>query len=516
MTDKLIVTNKAALRAKYGAAGLRSVTTAVGKLVAADRRRGLTSRLIDLSSKAAMKAVKARAPAVTDALSPKQNKDAVDALYRALQPAYLMLLGSVDVIPHQDLTNPLLADDKEEDAKAWGDLPYACDAAYSRDIARFVGPTRVVGRLPDLTGARDPAHLLALLAHAAAHRTRPLKDYARYFSISVRLWQHSTAQSLESIFGNDDDLLIAPPATSARRASLARLSHFINCHGGAADPQFYGEYRGKFPVAMSTRQIGGRIGAGTVAAVECCYGAELYDSVALALDVPICQSYLAQGAYGYLGSTTIAYGPARGNGAADLITQYFLLAVQQGASLGRAALSARQDYVRQAAEMDPIDLKTLAQFCLYGDPSITTVERETPTTVPRGVPAATAERHARAASRGQLHDTGAQLAKTKPTASKPVAAKPPAQVLQSLRSIARSLGLPDTAAFTAYDVEGALPAMAATRSLAGGKAAASCERYHVLIAAQPGRSKKQLGARVAVVAKEAGARVIGYRVYLQK
>lgn len=513
MTDKLIVTNKAALRGKYGAAGVRSITAALGRLVAADRKRGLDSRVVDLASTATLKRLKAAA--VADALSPKQNKDAIDALYRALQPDYLLLVGSIDVIPHQDLDNPLFADDKEEDPKAWGDLPYACDAAYSRDIARFVGPTRVVGRLPDLTGAREPSHLLTLLAHATAHRARPLKAYAPYFSISVRLWQHSSAQSLENIFGNDDGLLIAPPASAARRASLARLSHFINCHGGAADPQFYGEYRGRYPVAMTTRQIKGRIASGTVAAVECCYGSELYDSVSLALDVPICQSYLAQGALGWLGSTTIAYGPARGNGAADLITQYFLLAVHQGASLGRAALSARQDYVRQAAEMDPIDLKTLAQFCLYGDPSLHAVERETPTAVPRGVPAATAERHARAASRGQLRDAGAQLARSKPTASKPTAAAPSPLVSQSLKSIARTLGLPATAQFTAYDVDGATPGTA-TRGQIDGKAAASCERYHVLIAAQPGRSKKELGARVAVVARESGARVVGYRVYLQK
>lgn len=513
MTDKLIVTNKSALRGKYGAAGLRSINAALGRLVAADRRRGLESRVVDLAATAAMKRLKATA--VADAAHPKQNKDAIDALYRALQPDYLMLVGSIDVIPHQDLTNPLFADDKEEDPQAWGDLPYACDAAYSRDIARFVGPTRVVGRLPDLTGAREPSHLLALLAHATAHRARPMKAYAPYFAISVKLWQHSTAQSLENVFGNDKDLLIAPPATSARRASLKRLSHFINCHGGAADPQFYGEYRGKYPVAMTTRQIDRRIASGAVAAVECCYGAELYDSVSLALDLPICQSYLAQGAAGYLGSTTIAYGPARGNGAADLITQYFLLAAHQGASLGRAALSARQDYVRQTAEMDPIDLKTLAQFCLYGDPSLHAVERETPTAVPRGMTAAAVERHTRAAVRGQLRDAGARLSKTKPTASQPTAGAPSAQVRQSLRSIARTLGLPGTCAFTSYDVQGAVPATA-TRSQRTGKSTASCQRYHVMIAAQPGRSKKDLGARVAVVAREAGARVVGYRVYLQK
>src|SRR4029453_14340311 len=106
------------------------------------------------------------------------------------------------------------------------------------------------------------------------------------------------------------------------------------------------------------------MGAG--AAVECCYGAQLYDSVTLSLPLPICQRYLIQGAYGYFGSSTIAYGPEEGNGAADLITQYFLLAILDGASLGRAALQARQQFVQQTGELDPVDLKTLGQFNLLG------------------------------------------------------------------------------------------------------------------------------------------------------
>ena len=84
----------------------------------------------------------------------------------------------------------------------------------------------------------------------------------------------------------------------------------------------------------------------------------------------IANTYLKSGAYGYLGSTTIAYGPAKGNGSADLICQYFLKSVCDGASLGRAALEAQQKFASQSAELDPIDLKTLAQFVLLGDPSI--------------------------------------------------------------------------------------------------------------------------------------------------
>ena len=121
---------------------------------------------------------------------------------------------------------------------------------------------------------------------------------------------------------------------------------------------------------MTSDAVKKKIKAGTVAAVECCYGAELYDSVTLALPMPICQRYLEQGAYGYFGSSTIAYGPAEGNGAADLITRFFLLAILDGASLGRAALMARQHFVEEVGELDPVDLKTLAQFSLLGDPSV--------------------------------------------------------------------------------------------------------------------------------------------------
>jgi hypothetical protein len=81
-------------------------------------------------------------------------------------------------------------------------------------------------------------------------------------------------------------------------------------------------------------------------------------------------SYLQDGASGFFGSTTIAYGPSEGNGSADLICQYFLQQVLAGASLGRAALEARLKFGGGKTHLDPYDLKTLAQFYLLGDPSL--------------------------------------------------------------------------------------------------------------------------------------------------
>ena len=160
--------------------------------------------------------------AVTDASSARQNKRAIDSLYRALRPHYLMILGSIDVIPHQDPKNPVFIDDQEDDPVAWGDLPYACDAPYSRDITKFIGPTRVIGRLPDMSGASEPSHLLACLNVAATYTARPLAQYLNYFSLSARVWEKSTALSLMNVFGNAGKLLLAPPTTSMRREPQAR------------------------------------------------------------------------------------------------------------------------------------------------------------------------------------------------------------------------------------------------------------------------------------------------------
>jgi hypothetical protein len=86
--------------------------------------------------------------------------------------------------------------------------------------------------------------------------------------------------------------------------------------------------------------------------------------------MPISLSYLGAGGIGFVGSTTIAYGPAKGNGAADLLTQYFLIEILAGASLGRAFLQARQKFIQTQRLADPVNLKTIAQFILLGDPSV--------------------------------------------------------------------------------------------------------------------------------------------------
>lgn len=509
MDDKIIVSNRSALTAKYGTAGLAKVRAGVGALIAADARRGIRCRLVYLDDAVTMKRFRGRA--VTDPSNERQNKEAIDAIYKSAGPEYLMILGAPDVVPHQDLTNPMFDPPGDEDRHAFGDLPYACDAPYSRDIATFKGPTRVVGRLPDLTSAGEPSHLLKLLDIAAKHKTRDVADYGTYFGLSTDSWRKSTALSLFNVFGDSDALTLSPPSGPTHPAKrLAPLAHFINCHGGKSDPNFYGEKGQAQPKSLTSDTIKGLIKAGTVATAECCYGAELYDSVTLALPLPICQHYLKQGAYGYFGASTIAYGPPTGNGAADLITQYFLLAIVEGASLGRAALIARQKFVQQTGELDPADLKTLAQFSLLGDPSIHAAKVGSPTGLPKGVDRAEAERYQRRERRAKLRAVGEFLRDTKPTASRKsrVARRSPT-VATALANIAREAGIGTKKDFTAYDVK--TPAAAKDK---GGKASAVASRYYLAVYRPVTGSAA--GRSVVAVAKEAGGRIIGYRIYEEK
>jgi hypothetical protein len=504
MEDKIIVTNRAALTAKYGPTGLAKIHRSLAALIAADRRRGLETAVVYLDSAAAMKRLGGKAVPDVDAF--RETKEAIDRIFTARRPDYLMILGAPDVVCHQDLRNPVFDGTDDDDRRAWGDVPYACDTPYSRNPARFIGPTRVVGRLPDLVAADEPSYLLGLLKTAASWRRRPVSDYAAYFGLSAEVWKGSTRLSLDTVFGSDDDLLLSPPRGPRHpAAALGRRMHFINCHGAPASPEFYGERRKKYPTALRTATIGGAIAEGTVAAVECCFGGELYDSVTLGLDMPICQSYLKQGAYGYLGSTTIAYGPPDDNGAADLVCQYFLLDVLDGASIGRATLMARQQFVEHTAQMDPIDLKTLAQFCLYGDPSVHPVVPHVAAGVPAPVARAKAARFFRSERRAKLKLNGKFLQETKPTASK---RQRKARVSRAARSIlskiARRGGLPAGQGFVAFGVSGA-----ARVQRAAGKALPQPSRYHLAVG-KPDRR------RIAVVAKEVDGRIIAYRIYHER
>ena len=374
--DKLVITHRERLVQKYGAAGAAKVDKAVKRPIAADGARGIVTKLVDLSDPAVMATYGAAAIPAANALDAQLNKIAIDAVFTSgpVRPAYLMLLGSSDVIPHVPLANPMAGDG---DADVPSDLPYACDHAYSTDTQDFIAPTRVVGRLPNVTNDIRPDYLVGLLDTCASYAQRAGSEYSAFLGISAQVWQTSSELSLDAIFGTHAGIKVAPPDGYKWPPAFAhRLAHFVNCHGAPADSHFYGQKGASYPVAHSAAWMAGKALDGVVMAAECCYGAELYDpSLTAPLNqMGMCNTYLDRKAYAFFGSTNIAYGPAKTNDQADLMCQHFLLGVRAGASAGRACLDARLKYVvSKGGVLMPVDLKTLAQFTLMADPSLTPV-----------------------------------------------------------------------------------------------------------------------------------------------
>ena len=476
---KLVVSNRGALTAKYGAAGVAAIERALARLARADAKRALTLKLCWLDRAGSLRGSGAKP--VADAADQKGAKAAIDALARRWKPDYVLILGAPDVVPHQHLVNPVFDPKEEEgdlDKDVPSDLPYACEAPFAADIAAFRAPTRVVGRLPDVAGGRDPAYLVGLIDAAAAAAPLPRVDYEGYFALTNDSWRRSTSLTLRRIYGNDASMHRVPPEGPPWKLARVRaLAHFVNCHGAEADDHFYGEEDKEDdpdqPVSLSTRDIARRIRRGTVAAMECCYGAQLFDAKRLNRGRPgLGNVYLGAGAWGYFGSTTVAYGPAAGNGSADLLTRFFLKAVLGARSIGRATLEARQEFAAGGGDLDPVDLKTLGQFILLGDPSVQPVAKEA-SDVPKALRrliTAEAPRLQRKARRAKL------VAKKDSLAAVPVARAVRRQVPDALtrelrRLAAREVDAPHVRRFETIGASG--------RALAG-------RQMHLVVGTQKG------------------------------
>lgn len=261
--------------------------------------------------------------------------------------------------------------DDDPDKSVPSDLPYACDMSYSDNPGDFIGPTRVVSRLPDILNAPDLEYFRSVLAFARRAVPRARADYSGYLGVTAKVWQRSTAKSLTNVFGAAKTMREVPTCTFRwSTAQLDALAHFFNCHGSDIDTHYYGQLGRSYPIAHDAAYITGKIRPGTVMAAECCYGAQLFDPGLTKAQMPIANVYLRSGAFAFWGSTTIAYGPATTNNNADLICQYFFQEVLKGSSIGEAALAARQKLAWIAKTISPTNLKTLAQFILLGDASV--------------------------------------------------------------------------------------------------------------------------------------------------
>ena len=86
---KVVLTNRNAAKAKYGASGWRRIRAAVATLVKADASRGIVTWFFALDSAADCRNV--GATPITEAGDAEKVKATIDSIFATRRPAYLML-----------------------------------------------------------------------------------------------------------------------------------------------------------------------------------------------------------------------------------------------------------------------------------------------------------------------------------------------------------------------------------------------------------------------------------------
>lgn len=519
---KLIVTNWSALKSKYGAGGVKKIRAALDELVDADRGRALASVVRGLDDK--LVPASKRATAKPDAA---RSKAAVDFWFaRESKPDYLLLLGGPRIIPHCTLENPV-DDGEDPDEKVPSDLPYSCDEVLGDKIRPFVGPSRAVGRIPDLPGDGDPRALIDLIRAAARH-SPATQPFPKVFSVSAEIWKDATRVNLRRVFGANKPFEIAPTAGPPwSKPALQPTLHFINCHGAESDSQFYGDDDVDQPIAIRSTDLKGKVTRATVIAAECCYGAELYD--ATGMEPGMCITYLREGALAFVGSTNVAYGASTTRiSEADVLCAHFAKLVREGASLGRAMLEARLKFVEEVSPLNPFELKTLGQFLLLGDPSLRAVaKRGVPGSAPKSsrkgglragildarTESGTATLTAAAQTKHQQHrkaldHDATRLQRSTQAVRVDPRSLPPSETRSTLEKLAHEHRI-DAVRFHACAAEGTARGGTSAKGLRRAKTVA--DQFFVAFAkSKPGRDRtgkrprSPRGARRAVAAKSAG------------
>jgi hypothetical protein len=382
---KLSITHRATLVRKYAPAALAKIDKAVADWVAADAARGITTVHVALDDAAAMQRL--GVPSVKGKLTPVRAKRALDALARGLVPDYIVLFGGHDVVPNFVVPNPSLdAATGDDDPDVPTDNPYACSRAYrGRARETYLVPDRVVGRLPDVPcadGQGDPAWLVTALRTATAWTPRAREFYAEAYATCCDAWRKAGEATVRYLGIPVADLMISPPevdGAALSRRRLARPLHVTKCHGALLDSRYSGQ-KGKkdFPDILSSGSVRAHAKPATLAAAMCCYGAQVFAPDDPRNNTPgqwpIALAYLRAGAPGFMGATRIAWVGVTSMMCADWIVAAYLKKCLEGASLGRAMLESKQDYLQflqgQGLRPDTADEKTMIEFVLLGDPSI--------------------------------------------------------------------------------------------------------------------------------------------------
>jgi len=370
---KLVLTHAGNFTQQFGAPALGILRNRLRDLQEFDQRRGLSTEVLYVDEQES--SAEFGVDWVT-ATGPEAVKTALDEVFRRRTFDFLLIVGGHAVVPFFSYPNPV---PNEDDTHVYSDNGYA---TAERDGIP-VSVQRAVGRLPCGSGG-DPSGLWRQLDEILAFRPK-LQTNASGVGLTADAWTAPSRAIATALGIASADVHVSPPIdvdadprTFDPKWVSGRGLQLFNLHGSLVAGDWYGQRNQEFPPAYRPALV--PLGVEhCLVGCEACYGADIVGTKSMPRteQSSLCLRHLAQGAIGFCGSTTIAYGGTNLDptlSGADLLVRDFLEAAKVGQEMGKALLYAKSrlvtDGARRNGALDPVTEKTLLQFVLYGDPSI--------------------------------------------------------------------------------------------------------------------------------------------------
>ena len=289
----------------------------------------------------------------------------LDTIYNVAVPEYLMIVGDSTVIPRANWINR----SGDDDETVPSDLPYiTLDTQSPWDGVRYdLNGVTQVGRIP----TRANNNFAEAISYFDNTRQFRGYSYARPFAYSAEEWELTSRLVYSHL---NFEPFFSPQYTSNQRLAhsggmrmLNKLSGefnllCFNLHGSDGTHDWYGQRGDFYPEAFNQSLLPSN--EGYVLMTEACYGARPLSAGSIVL------SAISNRCIAYVGSTMIAYGAVSGGmSCADIVANSFSSGIIRGLTAGKAFLNGLCE-LENKTYLNEAEIKTVAEFALYGDPSV--------------------------------------------------------------------------------------------------------------------------------------------------
>jgi hypothetical protein len=307
---------------------------------------------------------------------PLYNGDGcVDSVIKVLRevvaiarPKYLFILGNEKIIDVARWEN----NTEDGDPIVESDLCYSTlDVESPWDGQRYdFDKTIRVGRLPTYEG-EDFDSFKSYFETATANIGR--LDRIVPYGLSALVWEEESNYEFKKIAPRKVDVspIVAHSTVSTRMGFESNLL-FFNLHGSNRAKYWYGQDGGNYPTAFSPEALSD-MDRPYFLGVEACYGARYLGG--LKPGESILFTAMENKCLAFLGSSRIAFGTSTPNGScADFVIGSYVENIKKGESAGDSHIAGLKRLTEDWDSMDDADIKTMAEFSLYGDPSARAVK----------------------------------------------------------------------------------------------------------------------------------------------